>query len=89
MTDEDYRKFQNELISNPERGKIIKGSGGLRKIRWSIEGKGKSGGVRIIYYWFKEKVTILMLLVYKKSESDDWTNQQIKILKTIVEKELQ
>lgn len=89
MVDEDYRKLQSKLISNPEIGKIIKGSGGIRKIRWSIEGRGKSGGVRIIYYWFKEKETLLMLTIYKKSESDDLTNQQIRILKTIVEEELQ
>ena len=48
ITDEEYRSFQNELIINPEKGKIIRGSGGLRKIRWGISGRGKSGGVRII-----------------------------------------
>lgn len=50
LSDEEYRLLQNELIKNPEKGKIIKGSGGLRKIRWSISGKGKSGGVRVIYF---------------------------------------
>ncbi|MCC7093285.1 MAG: hypothetical protein IT277_03735, partial [Ignavibacteriaceae bacterium] len=43
---EEYRKLQNELMLNPQRGKVISGSGGLRKIRWGISGKGKSGGVR-------------------------------------------
>ncbi|HMS65931.1 MAG TPA: type II toxin-antitoxin system RelE/ParE family toxin [Ignavibacteria bacterium] len=88
LTHEDYRNFQNELIINPEKGNIIRGSGGLRKIRWSIEGKGKSGGVRIIYCWLKEREIILLLFVYKKNEYEDLTNQQIKLLKSIVEKEL-
>lgn len=87
LSDEDYRKLQNELILNPEKGKLIKGSGGLRKIRWSIEGKGKSGGVRIIYYWAKSITTILMLLLYSKNEQDDLSSEQLKVLKSLVEKE--
>ncbi|MFA5803903.1 MAG: type II toxin-antitoxin system RelE/ParE family toxin [Melioribacteraceae bacterium] len=87
LPDEDYRKLQNEIILNPEKGKIISGSGGLRKIRWSIAGKGKSGGVRIIYYWFKTKEIVLMLLIYSKNEQDDLSSEQLKILKSLVEKE--
>ncbi|MCH7826796.1 MAG: type II toxin-antitoxin system RelE/ParE family toxin [Bacteroidetes bacterium] len=87
LSDEDYRKLQNEIILNPEKGKIIRGSGGLRKIRWSIPGRGKSGGVRIIYYWVKPKEIILMLLIYSKNEQDDLSNDQLKILKTLVQKE--
>lgn len=89
LTDEEYRNFQNELILNPEKGKIIRGSGGLRKVRWGISGRGKSGGVRIIYYWILKKDTILMLLVYPKNEQDNLTPSQLKILKSLVEKELQ
>jgi mRNA-degrading endonuclease RelE of RelBE toxin-antitoxin system len=63
------------------------GSGGLRKIRWAESGKGKSGGVRIIYYWLKSKKIILMLLIYSKNERDDLTNEQLKILKSLVQKE--
>jgi mRNA-degrading endonuclease RelE of RelBE toxin-antitoxin system len=87
LHDEGYRKLQNELILNPGKGKIIRGSGGLRKIRWSISGKGKSGGVRIIYYWAKIKEIILMLLIYSKNEQDNLTNEQLKILKSLIEKE--
>ena len=89
LTAEEYRKLQNALILNPQRGKVISGSGGLRKIRWGISGKGKSGGVRIIYYWLLKKNIILMLLVYPKNEQDDLTSSQLKILKSLVEKELQ
>ena len=89
LTSEEFRKLQNELILNPQRGKVIRGSGGLRKIRWGISGKGKSGGVRIIYYWMLKKNIILMLLVYPKNEQDDLTSSQLKTLKSLVEKELQ
>jgi mRNA-degrading endonuclease RelE of RelBE toxin-antitoxin system len=88
LTAEEYRNLQNELIFNPDKGKVIRGSGGLRKIRWGISGKGKSGGIRIIYYWIIKKETILMLLVYPKNEQDNLTPEQLKILKTLVEKEL-
>jgi mRNA-degrading endonuclease RelE of RelBE toxin-antitoxin system len=87
LKEEEYRKLQNELILNPGKGKIIRGSGGLRKIRWSIPGKGKSGGVRIIYYWVTIKEIILMLFIYSKNEQDDLTDEQLKILKSLVEKE--
>jgi len=76
------------LIINPEKGKVIRGSGGLRKIRWGISGRGKSGGARIIYYWILKRDTILMLLVYPKNEQDNITSSQLKILKSLVEKEL-
>lgn len=89
LQDEEYRNLQNELMLNPGKGKIIRESGGLRKARWSIPGRGKSGGVRIIYYWLNKKETILMLLIYSKNEQDDLTSKQLKILKTLVEKELQ
>ena len=87
LSNEDYRLLQNEIILNPGKGKIIRGSGGLRKIRWSISGKGKSGGVRIIYYWVKTKEIILMLLIYSKNEQDNLSIAQMKTLKSLVEKE--
>jgi mRNA-degrading endonuclease RelE of RelBE toxin-antitoxin system len=51
IPDDDYREFQQELIFNPRAGDVIRGSGGLRKIRWRSAAKGKRGGIRIIYYW--------------------------------------
>jgi len=89
LTDEEYRNLQNELILNPEKGKVIRGSGGLRKIRWGLPGRGKSGGVRIIYYWILKRNTILMLLAYSKNEQDNLTPLQLRTLKSLVEKELQ
>jgi mRNA-degrading endonuclease RelE of RelBE toxin-antitoxin system len=89
LTDEEYCNLQNELILNPEKGKVIRGSGGLRKIRWGTSERGKSGGVRIIYYWILRKNTILMLFAYPKNEQDDLTSSQLKILRSLVQKELQ
>jgi hypothetical protein len=63
------------------------GSGGLRKIRWAKEGRGKRGGVRVIYYWAVSSEQILMLFMYPKGEQDDLTPAQIKMLRQIVEEE--
>lgn len=86
MSDEDYRLLQEALITRPELGAIIKGGGGLRKVRWKLEGKGKSGGVRVIYYWVTADDQIRMLYAYKKSHQSDLTADQIATLKKIVEK---
>ena len=88
LSDEEYRKFQNELIANPKKGNVIRGSGGLRKIRWAAHDKGKSGGIRVIYYYISRREIILLLLIYSKSEADNFTNEQLKILKSLVEREL-
>lgn len=51
LSDEDYRRLQSYLLKKPDAGDIVKGSGGVRKVRWAADGKGKRGGVRVIYYW--------------------------------------
>jgi mRNA-degrading endonuclease RelE of RelBE toxin-antitoxin system len=55
LTDEEYRGLQNELVEDPQRGDPIKGGGGIRKLRHAVQGRGKSGGVRVIYYRVKDK----------------------------------
>jgi hypothetical protein len=87
LSDEEHRLLQMHLINKPDAGKVIKGSGGLRKLRWSAKGHGKSGGVRIIYYWFAARDTILLLFVYAKNERDDLTPGQLEQLKRVVEEE--
>ena len=67
-------------------GNVIKGTGGLGKVRWKRGGSGKSGGVRVIYYWMTEEKQIYMLFVYQKSKQEDLTPEQINNLKTIVER---
>lgn len=87
LTDDEYSRLQVTLSVHPDGGAIIPHSGGLRKIRWSISGRRKRGGVRAIYYWVVAKDQILMLFIYPKSEKDDLTSQQLKVLREIVEKE--
>jgi mRNA-degrading endonuclease RelE of RelBE toxin-antitoxin system len=87
LSDEEYRLLQVQLINKPDSGKIIRGSGGLRKVRWSASGHGKRGGVRIIYYWFVLQETLLLLFVYSKREQDDLTPEQLRQLKKVVEGE--
>ena len=87
LSEEEYRLFQIKLISEPEAGNIIRGSGGIRKIRWAGSGKGKTGGSRILYYWYNIQGLLLMLFIFKKNEKDDLNKVQLKALKTIVELE--
>jgi len=87
LADDEYRLLQEELAVNPDAGDEIRGSEGIRKIRWAAKGHGKSGGCRAIYYWFKSKDTILFLFLYGKNEQGDLTADQIKIMKKVVEEE--
>ena len=73
LSDEEYRLLQIHLVNKPDVGKVISGSGGLRKLRWSAGGHGKRGGIRVVYYWLMSKDTILLLFAYSKSEQDDLT----------------
>jgi mRNA-degrading endonuclease RelE of RelBE toxin-antitoxin system len=87
LTDDEYRELQKALVNRPGAGSLIVGSGGLRKIRWAKQGRGKRGGVRVIYYWAVSPEQILMLFMYPKGERDDLSPVQIKMLKQIVEEE--
>lgn len=87
LTDEEYRQLQAELVRRPEAGAVIPGSGGLRKVRWSMPGRGKRGGARVIYYWAGKQDQLLMLLMYPKNVQDNLTPAQLKLLRQVVEKE--
>jgi len=71
LDDESYRRLQIELVRDPEAGALIRGTGGVRKIRWARKGRGKSGGTRVIYYWHRPQDTLLMLLAYGKSAQEE------------------
>jgi len=85
LTDEEYQKLQNRLCEFPDAGDLIKGSGGLRKIRQAAKGKGKRGGSRVIYYFAVAKETFYMLDIYAKNVKEDLSQVEIKDLQSIVE----
>jgi hypothetical protein len=68
-------------------GDLIKGSGGLRKVKWMTDGQGKQGGIRVIYYWAIQREQLVLLLMYSKNERDDLTSEQVRKLRSIIEAE--
>ncbi|HEU0187285.1 MAG TPA: hypothetical protein VFR06_05260 [Gallionellaceae bacterium] len=90
LDDESFRGLQKMLMENPEAGDVIEGTGGLRKVRYSDEkrGKGKRGGLRVIYYWWLHGKQFWLYTVYNKDEMDDLTAAQRKILKELLKQEL-
>ena len=88
FTDNEYRLLQNELTQNPEAGDIIPGGGGVRKIRFAVQGRGKRGGARLIYYWQKSQDRVFMLIAYTKAKQTDLDPEQAAFFKMLV-KELE
>ena len=82
LTDDEYLGLQSYLLQFPESGKVVPGSGGVRKIRWAMSGTGKRGGVRVIYYFKKQDDEIWLLTIYSKSETE---NIPAHILRKIAE----
>jgi hypothetical protein len=83
LGDEEYRALQEHLVAMPNAGAVIAGTGGLRKIRWSVAGKGKRGGTRVIYYHVVAQAQIRMILIYRKGIKDDLTPKEKTILRKI------
>ena len=81
LTDEEYQELQKFLVEHPKSGDVIQGSKGLRKLRWKLKNKGKSGGIRNIYYYYEEQYTLYMIYVYEKSKIEDLTPKQIEMLR--------
>jgi hypothetical protein len=90
LSEEGYRELQADLSENPEAGDVMPGTGGFRKMRWADtrRGKGRRGGLRIIYYHFPSDHQIWLMTLYGKNEASDLTGQQKKALKVSIEKEL-
>ena len=84
---EDYRSLQIALMLRPEQGPVIRGGGGLRKVRWARPGAGKSGGLRVIYYWAPAEEAFYMLYAYAKNEQGDLTPAQTRALGQLVREE--
>lgn len=90
LDEEGYRSLQNALLSNPECGEVIQGTGGFRKMRWFDERrkKGKRGGLRVIYYYFLEYSQIWFFTIYDKEEMIDLSAAEKKQLKQAITHEL-
>lgn len=88
LDDGEYRELQKELVINPIAGAMIRRGGGLRKLRWTIEGRGKKGGIRVIYYYVTADERIFMLAAYAKRAKDDLTDKEVAALRKLVKEEL-
>ncbi len=90
LDDEAFRALENLLMKHPEAGDPIPGTGGLRKMRFADKrrGKGKRGGLRIIYYWWDAGFQFWLFTLYDKDEMADLTPQQRKALKDLIKTEL-
>ncbi len=82
--DEELRHLQNYLLINPKIGNVISGTEGLRKLRWSIKGKGKRGGIRVLYIDIEEYKIIYLISLLKKNEKDNLTAKD----KTLIKKKI-
>ena len=84
LTDDEYHDLQAMLAEHPRAGDVIPGAGGLRKLRWRATGRGKRGGLRVIYYRWSED-HLYMIFVYDKARQGDLTPEQLKALRAYVE----
>jgi mRNA-degrading endonuclease RelE of RelBE toxin-antitoxin system len=81
LDDDELIDLMNWLAINPDAGQVIRGSGGLRKMRWAASGRGKRGGARVIYFWWVADEKILFLDIYTKNRKEDLLPTEIETLK--------
>ena len=81
LSDDEYLEMQLSLVANPEAGDLVRGSGGLRKLRWRVAGRGKRGGIRVIYYLRSQQGQMWMLTLYAKNEEENIPGHILKKIK--------
>ena len=89
LDDDGYRESQSRLARDAKSGEVIPGAGGFRKVRWADtrRGKGRRGGLRVIYYYFEEQQQIWLMTLYGKDEAADLTTAEKKTLKAAMDAE--
>lgn len=85
LDDDDYAKLQDALNAQPEAGDLVPGSGGVRKMRWGVRGRGKRGGLRVIYYFRTARGQIWMLTLYAKNVRESIPAHVLKELKETID----
>jgi hypothetical protein len=84
LTDEELQNLQIMLLKNPETGSVMEGTGGIRKVRFPLKNRGKSGGVRVCYTDFAEYEIIYLITAFEKSEQENLTKEERNVLKKLV-----
>ena len=84
LTDKDLRRLQIMLLKDPESGPVIEGTGGIRKVRFPLENKGKSGSVRLCYTDFEEYEVTYLITAFKKKEQKNLSDEEKKVLRKLV-----
>ena len=87
LSDQEYADLQAALAENPELGDVIPGSGGVRKLRWAVRGRGKRGGVRVIYFVRTRQGVIWMLTIYAKNVAGNIPPQTLRKIREEIENE--
>ena len=90
LSDDQFQAIQIFLLKSPHAGDLIRGTGGLRKLRWmdARRGKGKRGGLRIIYYWCMAACEFWLFTIYDKDEMDNLKHEERAVLRQMLEDEL-
>ncbi len=86
FSDDEYTALQLSLVMNPEAGSIIRGGGGIRKLRWGAAGRGKRGGYRVIYYWKNKVGEIWLLTMYAKNEKENISHEMLRKFREEIDK---
>jgi hypothetical protein len=81
---EERLEFIDFIASNPEVGDIIPGAGGVRKVRWSRQGSGKRGGVRVIYFYHNTEIPLYLLMVYAKARQENLSADEARVVRDLV-----
>jgi len=84
LSDEERLAFIAYIAAHPEAGGIVPATGGVRKVRWGVDSRGKRGGVRVMYYYHNEAMPIFLLDVFAKNEKDDMTPAEKKVMRQLI-----